>query len=665
MKKRDMNNFILESNIIFLAVTILLYIILVAACRTIEALVVPGAIICASVFLSYRKYKKNKKELNRYLIDFTNDIDDFSRQSLLNLPIPLTIIDEKGDVYWYNSKFKNMAEKAESKNNIVEIVPAFSMKKLAESKSQKYIDIQYGKRNYHILFNKKKARQNDSEVYLLYWIDNTNFKTLMKAYNAERVVIAIVEIDNYDEISKHMDSLDRVYLVAEIEKELNIFAQRMNGFSVRYLDNRFLLVFESRFLENLVARKFDILDSVKQIKSRKDDFFTLAIGVGTKAKTINQQYENAYGALTIALGRGGDQAVVKSPGNVSYYGGKSKAVEKRTKVKARTISYAIRQVIVQSSAIFIVGHKNGDMDSFGASVGIYAMARSMEKKAYIVIDKVNTAVNEVYNQMSSMENYEGVLINSEDAVKLADKDSLCFVVDTHKPSYVESPEILNACERKVLIDHHRRGEEYIADPILDYLEPYASSTCEMIAEFIQYMEDIITLEKFEADVLLSGIILDTNAFTFKTGVRTFEAASFLRRAGADTVDAKRYLCDDIMTWKRKSEVIEKAEILFGEIALSQIDEVYDSGAIVASQSAADLLSVKGIKASFVLVRRENEIHISGRSLGDINVQMILEQLNGGGHLEIAGAQIKTDSMEKAKADLLEAIKKYRKEEVDI
>ena len=459
-----------------------------------------------------------------------------------------------------------------------------------------------------------------------------------------------------------MDRVDRASLMATIEKHLNLFAQRMNGFAVKYLDDRFVIIFENRFLENLETKKFDVLEEIKEIRTEKDEFFTLSFGVGIGGKTLNQQFDYAKGALSIALGRGGDQAVVKSPGKVNYYGGRSKAVEKRSKVKARMISNAIRQIISQSSNVIITGHKTGDMDSLGAALGIYAIAKAMNKNAYIVLNELNAALLNIHEKMKlEGEEYTSIIINNEEALKLIDEDTVAVVVDTHKPSYCEAGEILDSFEKIMVIDHHRRGEEYIEDPILDYVEPYASSTCELIAEMFQYMNDKIHLTKLEADAMLSGIIMDTNAFTFKTGVRTFEAASYLRRAGADTIEAKRLLSDDIDTWKKKSEVIERAEIVDEVIAISIIDEILPNGMIIASQSAADLLSVKGVIVSFVLVRRDEHIHVSARSVGDVNVQMIMEQLGGGGHLEIAGAQIKTQDMAHARELLLKEIEKYRKD----
>lgn len=655
-------SFLMEDNSTFFYISLILLIMTVIQGNYIASLI-GVALILGAIRISSKKHEDRKKQLNQYLIEFTNNIDVMSRQALLNFPIPLAIINEAGNIHWYNSKFREAMESGKShKDNIKDFIPGFPLKNLKENGESASFDIQNGTKNFNIIYNRVEDHDKESSVYLLFLIDNTRFTSLKEIYSAEKSLVALVEIDNFDEISKKMDRVDRSSLMARIEKELNTFAQRMNGFAIKYLDDRFILLFENRFLENLETKKFDILESVKLIRTEKDEFFTLSVGVGVNAKSLNQQFEFAKGALSIALGRGGDQAVVKSAGKVSYYGGRSKAVEKSSKVKARMIANAIRQIIAQSSNVIITGHKSGDIDSFGASLGIYAIAKAMNKEAYIVLNDINAALRNVYERMLKEEgNYSQIIVNSENALKLVNENTLGVMVDTHKPSYTEGEAVLDKIDKIILIDHHRRGEEYLEDPVLDYLEPYASSTCELIAELFQYMNEQIVLTKFEADAMLSGIIMDTNAFTYKTGVRTFEVASYLKRAGADTVDAKRLLSDDIDTWKRKSEVIERAEILYGNIALSIIDEVLDTGLIIASQSASDLLSVKGVQASFVLVRRENHIHISGRSIGSINVQVILEQLGGGGHLELAGAQVETQDMEEAKKLLIVEIEKYRKE----
>jgi len=459
-----------------------------------------------------------------------------------------------------------------------------------------------------------------------------------------------------------MDKLIRASMIAEIEKILSKYASEMNGFVLKYDSDRFIMLIENKYLEALESKKFAMLEEVKEIKSSGEYFYTLSIGVGAYAKTIGQLFEYAKGALDISLGRGGDQAVVKRINSVKFYGGKSKAVEKRTKVKARIISFALRQIIDQSSNVIIMGHRIGDMDSLGSSIGLYSMAKSRGKKAYIVLNNVNYALKNLCDRMEKEDpSYMEAIITTEQALRLIDSESVCVVLDTHKGSFTEAPEVLEEVEKIVLIDHHRRGEEYIENAVLDYIEPYASSTCELVSELIQYMEEHIKLTKFEADAMLAGIVVDTNSFIFKTGVRTFEAASFLRRNGADTIEVKELFSEGLDTMKKKTEIIDKAEMKFGDVAISYIEDEAEDNNVIAAKAADELLTVKDVKASFVLVKNSGYVHISGRSMGQISVQLILELLGGGGHLTMAGAQIQTDSIQVAKEKLYDAIKQYKED----
>jgi len=653
--------FLLEENSIFFYLSIAYILILTALGHYIIALV-SFLVLLLAMRNSVEKYEKRKKELNRYLIEFTNNIDDMSRKTLLNFPIPLLIINKKGDIFWYNSKFKDIVgEKVDHKENVVDYFKDFPLQGLEENKSS--VDVSYGNKEYNVLFNKVDGEDEEDSLYMMFWLDNTKFSTLRDLYNDEKTVICIVEIDNYDELGKDMDKMEKSSLSGEIEKKLDTFAKRMNGVALKYLDDRYVILFENKYLENLETKRFDILEDIKELKAENGDYFTLSMGIGVNTKTINQQWEYAKGALDIALGRGGDQAVIKSSGKVRYYGGKSRAVEKRTKVKARMISYALRQIISQSSNVIITGHKVGDMDSFGASIGIFAIAKGMNRKAHIVLNDINPALDNIYERtkLEESDEYINAIVNTETAKKYMKEDTVVVMVDTHKPSFAEASEIVNEAEKVVLIDHHRRGEEYLENPVLDYLEPYASSTSELITEIIHYMDDIVQLTTFEAEALMAGIMVDTYNFTFKTGVRTFEAASYLRRAGAATISVKKLFSDDIKVWKIKSDIINRAEIVFDDIAISHLDEVEKEGVIIASQSATELLSVKGVKASFVLVKKSDEIHISGRSIGDISVHIILESLGGGGHMTSAGVQLKDKTIEEAKEMLKKAILKYKTE----
>ena len=653
-----------DSLIYFLLITLLTSILIVEGMYFYAA--ISGAVSLIISAMTFRKQLHREKELKRYIIEYTNNIEDISVKSFYNSPMPISIIDAQGKVFWYNTKFRELiGESFENIESITEFYPDFPLKSLDKNNGGNIcnIDIAQNAKSFNILYNVLEEKKfGDDKSYLMYWIDNTLYSNIKVKYNEERPIAMLVQIDNYDEISEKLDKGEKSAMTAEVEKILNKYASEMNGFVIRYDTYRFLMMIENKFLETLESKKFSMLEEVKVIKGTADYFFTLSIGVGAYAKNLGQLIEYAKGALDVALGRGGDQAVVKRINSVKFYGGKSKAVEKRTKVKARIISYALRQIIDQSSNVIIMGHRIGDMDSLGASIGLYSIAKSRGKKAYIVLNNINYALNNMYERMKS-ENpqYLESIIDTDTAISLTDPNTVCVVLDTHRGSYTEAPELLNKIEKIILIDHHRRSEEYIENTLLDYIEPYASSTCELVSEIIQYMEDHIKLTKFEADALMAGIVVDTNSFTFKTGVRTFEAASFLRRNGADNVDVKELFNESLDSMKKKTEIIEKSEIKFGDVAISYIDDFEENSNVIAAQSADELLTIKDVKASFVLVKNKDYINISGRSMGQVNVQVIMEYLGGGGHLNMAGAQIQTTDMDEAKAKLYDAIIRYKKE----
>ena len=653
-----------DSLIYFLLITLLTSILIVEGMYYYAA--ISGAVSLIISAMTFRKQLHREKELKRYIIEYTNNIEDISVKSFYNSPMPISIIDAQGKVFWYNTKFRELiGESFENIESITEFYPDFPLKSLDKNNGGNIcnIDIAQNAKSFNILYNVLEEKKfGDDKSYLMYWIDNTLYSNIKVKYNEERPIAMLVQIDNYDEISEKLDKGEKSAMTAEVEKILNKYASEMNGFVIRYDTYRFLMMIENKFLETLESKKFSMLEEVKVIKGTADYFFTLSIGVGAYAKNLGQLIEYAKGALDVALGRGGDQAVVKRINSVKFYGGKSKAVEKRTKVKARIISYALRQIIDQSSNVIIMGHRIGDMDSLGASIGLYSIAKSRGKKAYIVLNNINYALNNMYERMKS-ENpqYLESIIDTDTAISLTDPNTVCVVLDTHRGSYTEAPELLNKIEKIILIDHHRRSEEYIENTLLDYIEPYASSTCELVSEIIQYMEDHIKLTKFEADALMAGIVVDTNSFTFKTGVRTFEAASFLRRNGADNVDVKELFNESLDSMKKKTEIIEKSEIKFGDVAISYIDDFEENSNVIAAQSADELLTIKDVKASFVLVKNKDYINISGRSMGQVNVQVIMEYLGGGGHLNMAGAQIQTTDMDEAKAKLYDAIIRYKKE----
>lgn len=616
-----------------------------------------------------RKQVVREKELKNYIIEYTKNIENLSVNSFYYSPLPICIIGPAGKIFWFNSKFKELVGNlAESIENIEEYDSDFPLKSMENNKEGTINNIEIDKtgKSFNVMYYQlEEGRFGQGMSYVCYWNENTAYTSLKSRYNDERPIAVLVQIDNYDEISEKLDKGEKSAMTAEVEKILNKYASEMNGFVLKYDTSKFLMMIENKFLDILEAKKFSMLDDVKNLKGSGDFNFTLSIGAGALAKNLTQLIDYAKGALDVALGRGGDQAVVKRINSVKFYGGTSKAVEKRTKVKARIISYALRQIIDQSSNVLIMGHRVGDMDSLGASIGLYAIARSRGKKANIVLNNVNYALKNMHERMKHEEShYKEALITTEAAMNIIDQNTLVVVLDTHRRSYTEAPELLAKIDKIVLIDHHRRSEEYIENTLLDYIEPYASSTCELVSEIVQYMDDHIKLTKFEADALLAGIVVDTNSFTFKTGVRTFEAASFLRRNGADTADVKQLFNESLDSMKKKTEIIERSEILFGDVAVSYIDELSEDSNVIAAQSADELLTIKDVKLSFVLVRNKDYINISGRSQGNVNVQVIMESLGGGGHLNMAGAQVPTQDMEEAKAKLYEAITNYKKESKD-
>ncbi len=657
--------FLKDDSIIYFALNIFLIVILIIENLYVYAAISGLILIIVAVF-TLRRQIQREKELKNYIINYTKNIESLSVNSFYYSPMPISIMDINGKIYWFNNKFRELVgDEAENIENIEEFIPDFSLKGFSDNKegTLNNIEITDSGKTFNIMYYRlEEGRFGNDSSYVCYWNENTAFANLKTKYNDERPVSMLVQIDNYDEISEKLDKGEKSAMTAEVEKILDRYASEMNGFVLRYDTAKFLMMIENKFLEILEAKKFSMLEDVRALKGSSEFSFTLSIGTGVLAKNLTQLLEYSKGALDVALGRGGDQAVVKRINSVKFYGGRSKAVEKRTKVKARIISYALRQIIDQSSNVIIMGHRVGDMDSLGSSIGLYAIARSRGKNSYIVLNTVNYALKNMYERMKKEEShYTEALISTEEALNLIDQNTLVVVLDTHRPSYTEAPEILSKAEKVVLIDHHRRSEEYIENPLLDYVEPYASSTCELVSEIVQYMEEHIKLTKFEADALLSGIVLDTNSFTFKTGVRTFEAASFLRRNGADTTDVKELFNESLDSMKKKTEIIERSEIVFGDAAVSYIDEISDDSNVIAAQSADELLTIKDVKMSFVLVRNSDYINISARSTGSVNVQVIMEYLGGGGHLNMAGAQVQTQDMDEAKSKLYEAISHYKKE----
>ncbi len=649
-----------------------LYLVIIGCLIAIIAYYQPILALLWAIALAYLIYHYNKtihdkeKEWTKYIETLTEEFESATKHAVFNMPFPLVILETDGTISWYNTRFSSMIDEENILNNkIGEFVSDLNVEKIIKKDDKEPIDIKYKDRHYKVHYNIieiKKAISKKGIIIMLYWIDDTDRIVLKSKYEGERLAICLAYVDNYDEVKNTTPEVNRPLVLAEIDKTLSAYAAEHNGFTRKYENDKYLLIFENKDLQVIQQKKFDILDKIREIDKGNTIPITLSMGVGVNGKNPNETYEYARAAIDIALGRGGDQTVVKENNNLSFYGGKTKAIEKRNKVKARVISHALRQLIDQSEEVFVMGHKNADMDSFGASVGIVRAALNRNKKGYIILSGVNPSIKNIYERMKSeVPEYLDLILTPKEAYYKVDESSLLVVVDNHKPSFTEAPELLDLTDKIVLIDHHRRGAEFIEDPTLRYLEPYASSTCELVTEILYYMFEKMDMSEFEADALLAGITVDTKNFTFQTGVRTFEAASILKRAGADPTRVRHLFRDDFDTFLYKAEVVRNSKILFGKVAIGRLEKDMEDSVLIAAQSANDLLNINGVEASFVLTLFEEKVHISGRSLGNMSAQLILEKLGGGGHLTSAGTQLEGVTIDEAEKLLINCIEEYFKE----
>jgi len=477
----------------------------------------------------------------------------------------------------------------------------------------------------------------DSHLAILF-SDVTGYEELKELYRNEKLCIGKIQIDNFDELIANTPIESRSTVPNEIDKIVIKWAEKLNASINMIKDDAYVLSFEQQQVEKLITSKFDILDDVRHIETGTDFPVSLSIGIGIGGKTPMQTEEFADAALDLALGRGGDQAVLKRNSKIDYYGGTLQTVEKRNKGKSRIVGHALKQLIDQSKKIFIMGHINPDMDCFGAALGVSRLCFLREKEPYLIVDNYKEALSTVFKEAKESDDYK--IISSEKAKTLADKESLLIVLDTHRPSMVQCQELLDVCERVVIIDHHRRVEDFIENPVLAYMESYASSTCELVAEILQYMTSKKALTKLEAEALLAGMTIDTNGFTVKSGVRTFEAAAWLRRQGADPTEVRRFYQEDKESFVIKTKALAEATFHEKGIMTSVCKTPHADEQVICAQVADELLTIKGAKASFVAgINSEGKTVVSARSLGEVNVQVLMERFNGGGHLTTAAAQV--------------------------
>ncbi len=662
MNFKRFSNLLVPDTDVFLAI-ITICVIIIAVYNV--AIGVVGLILLAYlVQFNLKSANRRKEELKQYIENLSDNVDTATKGAILNLPFPLVIIDNDARINWYNSMFASVFQgEYLLEEKITSYIAGLDVARIIKSGNDEFANINIRDRYYdlHCHLVQLSEDNTDKQIIIIYLVDKTDFTILKKCYAEEQVAVAILSIDNFDEVIKDAEEAVRPVIVAETDKRINSWASA-NGSSIqKYTNGEYIVHISIKQLSLVEEKRFDLLDVVREISVGNRLPVTLSIGVGTGAKSIFELQQQARNAIDIALGRGGDQAVVKDSEKLSFYGGKTKTLEKRTRVKARVIAHALKQLIEQSENILIMGHSVPDLDCLGAALGIQRCCKNLNKESKIVISGSNPAVTNLWKSLAGDPEYKDAFISPSDAQIVCDSKTLIICVDVHRPSFTELPSILIKSERVVVIDHHRRGSEFIEDGVITYIEPYASSTSELVAEIMQYMFEKPKLKQVEAEALLAGIFIDTKNFSFQTGVRTFEAASWLRKMGADTTNTRQLFQDDMEAFLIRAEVVKRAKFHRENIAISSIPLDSKTPSLFAAQAADELLNIRGITASFVLSMVDNVIYISGRSLGDINVQLILEKLGGGGHLTVAGAQISGYTIEQAITVVENAVDEYLKE----
>ena len=621
-------------------------------------------------------YYINVPHIQREVVDFATQYSTVQKKLLNEFEIPYVLLDSAGKVMWINEKFGEVTgvDKKYHKS-ITSLFPSITKEFLQKNTEATEIEVSLNGKYFRVALHRVtfdsmvgELPNQDMDIeneYLiaLYFFD----ETLLNQYKTENIeqkqVAALVYIDNYDEALESIEDVKRSLLTALIDRKVSQYFSNVDGLVRKIEKDKYFVVFKYKYLRQLEEDKFSILEDVKNVKVGNEMAVTLSIGVGLKGDNYNENYTYARSAIDLALGRGGDQAVVKVKGLIHYYGGKTEQVERNTRVKARVKALALREIMEGRENVIIMGHNLSDVDSIGAGVGIYCAAKVLGKKAQIVINDPTSSVKPLMECFTPENGYpEDMFIDSETAIDMTSKNTLVMVVDTNRPSYTECPELLRKTDYICVFDHHRQGSEVIENTVLSYIEPYASSACEMVAEVLQYFQEGFKLEAREADCIYAGILIDTNNFMTKTGVRTFEAAAYLRRSGAEVTRVRKMIRNDMAAYKARAEVVRNAEVYRKSFAISVCPaENLESPTIVGAQAANELLNVIGIKASFVLTEYNGKIFVSARSIDEINVQIIMERLGGGGHLNVAGAQLIDCTIESAKRIIKDTLEEMLRE----
>ena len=622
-----------------------------------------GTLTVLLYFYFRQSNQKRRQGVLQYIDSVTGSVDTASKSTLINSPLPTLVFrPDTGEIIWSNESFLQLAGVREHlfEMRLSEAVPDFQVQWLLSGKQESPERVELNNHRFRVYGSLVRSRSRtgvQSLVATTYWVETTEADHLREVYEASRPVAAILMLDNYEDLMKACEDTQRSAVLAQIDEKLQTWANAGQGILLKTDRNHYLFLFEEQYFQHFVDEKFSILDTVRAIRVAENIHPTLSIGIGKDSPSIPELYKNAKLSLEMALSRGGDQAVVRNQVDFAFYGGRTKATEKRTKVKSRVMANAFRELIADAGEVYIMGHSFADMDAVGAAAGICCAARKRGKQARIVIDREHTAAETLVARLDALPEYSGVFLTPAEAFLQMRADTLLVVVDTNRPDMVENPQLLESCNRVAVIDHHRRAATYIENAAFNFHEPYASSASELVTELLQYLVEPTDLLREEAGALLAGIVLDTKHFTQRTGGRTFEAAAFLRRSGADTAEVQRLFQGDLKDMVTKYDIIRRAEMYRSNIAVSVVEEP-GVDRVAAAQAEDDLLTLKGVQASFVVYAAEGAVLMSARSLGEINVQVILEALGGGGNSTTAGARIEDTDPESVRQQLIGVLDAY-------
>ena len=647
---------------------VLMSILLIAADVVIFVIHWPSGLIMAAALLIYlavvlTRYFRSRQNIIHELVSFATEYGQIQKQLLRELDIPYAVLDDGGHLIWMNDRFSEVTHREKNYHkSITTLFPSIKKDSLPTDETpQSDMSVEFENSNYSVVMKRVSLEDliNDTEIIeatdyrgaliALYLFNETATRLAIQEVDDQSLVVGYIYIDNYDEALDSVEDVRRSLLVALIDRKVTKYVSACDGLCIKTEKDKYQIILRKKSLRDLQEGHFSLLADVKTVSIGNEIPVTISIGIGVDALSYAQCNEFARNAIDMALGRGGDQAVVKTPENMFYYGGKTQQVEKNTRVKARVKAEALKEIIAAREAVYIMGHRLGDADSFGAAMGVYRIARTLDRPAHIVINETSSAVGPMIARFRNNPEYpEDLLVNSQQAIESIGEDTALVVVDVNRPGITECPELLKMCKSIVVLDHHRQGSEVIENATLSYIEAYASSACEMVSEILQYVGNNIKIRPEEADALYSGIVLDTNNFVSKTGVRTFEAAAFLRRSGADVTRVRKLFREDAEEYKAKADAVSQAEIYRGSYAISTCSSTdLQNPTVIGAQAANELLNIRGVRGSFVLTEFQNQIFISARSIDEVNVQVIMERLGGGGHMSVAGCQMEDVSLAEA------------------